>query len=195
MRLVYRLYLALLQYITTPINRWAIKLSGGSYGNSFQTRSLLLIRNYTGANGIIIGNSVNINSNMAANPVGGSKTVLYVNDGAKIKIGSNIGISNATICAKSGITIEDNVTIGAGVSILDSDFHPLDSMARQMGNKGTISLPIRICKNAFIGANATILKGVTIGEESIIGACSVVTKSIPPREIWAGNPAKFIRTL
>lgn len=91
MKLVYRIYLALLQYITTPINRLAIKLSGGCCGNSFKTRGLLLIRNYTGANGIIIGNSVNINSNMAANPVGG-KTILYANDGAKIKIGSNIGI-------------------------------------------------------------------------------------------------------
>ena len=55
------------------------------------------------------------------------------------------------------------------------------------------SKPVKICKGAFIGAGSYILKGVTIGEKSIVGAGSVVTKDIPSGEIWAGNPAKFIR--
>ena len=55
--------------------------------------------------------------------------------------------------------------------------------------------PVVIGGNVFIGARCIILKGVTIGENSIIGAGSVVTKSIPANEIWAGNPAKFIRKI
>jgi acetyltransferase-like isoleucine patch superfamily enzyme len=55
------------------------------------------------------------------------------------------------------------------------------------------SAPVKIEDNVFIGAHSTILKGVTIGENSIVGACSVVVKSIPANEIWAGNPAKLIR--
>ena len=55
--------------------------------------------------------------------------------------------------------------------------------------------PVAICDNAFIGAKSIILKGVTIGENSVIGAGSVVTKSVPANQIWAGNPAKFIREI
>ena len=54
--------------------------------------------------------------------------------------------------------------------------------------------PIIVKDNVFIGANATLLKGITIGENTIIGACSVVTKNVPANQIWAGNPAKFIKT-
>ena len=84
--------------------------------------------------------------------------------------------------------------IGGGVCIYDTDFHPLSSVDRLKDNAEKIaSGAVNIEENAFIGANCTVLKGVTIGKNSIIGACSVVTKNIPPNEIWAGNPAKFIK--
>ena len=62
-----------------------------------------------------------------------------------------------------------------------------------MDSKNTIRKEVFIGDNVFIGAHSTILKGVKIGKNSIIGACSVVTKSVPDNEIWAGNPAKFVR--
>ena len=78
-----------------------------------------------------------------------------------------------------------------------TDFHSLDSIIRASSEdqKHKICAPVVIEHNVFIGARCIILKGVTIGENSIVGAGSVVTKSIPANEIWAGNPAKFIRKI
>ena len=83
------------------------------------------------------------------------------------------------------------------MSIFDTDFHALNPIIRNSKNdiKNRIEKPVIIKDNAFIGAHSIILKGVTIGENSIIGAGSVVTKSIPDNQIWAGNPAKFIRNI
>lgn len=64
-----------------------------------------------------------------------------------------------------------------------------------MDRASKITKPVTIKENAFIGAHSTILKGVTIGKNSIIGACSVVTKNVPDNEIWAGNPAKFVKKI
>jgi len=61
--------------------------------------------------------------------------------------------------------------------------------------KNRVKKPVVVKDNAFIGARSIILKGVTIGNNSIVGAGSVVTKSIPDNEIWAGNPARFIRSI
>jgi acetyltransferase-like isoleucine patch superfamily enzyme len=68
-------------------------------------------------------------------------------------------------------------------------------MDKRSDKKHAVKLKVIIEDNVFIGAHSTILKGVTIGKNSVIGACSVVTKNIPPNEIWAGNPAKFIKFL
>lgn len=76
-----------------------------------------------------------------------------------------------------------------------TDFHSLNPEVRSTVNdmKQRKSAPVVIMDHAFIGAHCIILKGVTIGKNAIVGAGSVVTKSIPDNEIWAGNPAKFIR--
>lgn len=81
--------------------------------------------------------------------------------------------------------------------IFDTDFHSLDWRDRKDGTdiQKRKKSPVVIKSLAFIGANSIILKGVTIGERSIVGAGSVVTKDIPDGEIWAGNPAQFIREI
>lgn len=144
---------------------------------------------------VIMGHDVTINSCLRANPIGGDmRTVLFAMRNGIIKIGNNVGISNSTIVALKQVTIEDDVLIGGNCKIYDHDFHSLDYETRMLpGMVGVIPKPVHIKKGAFVGAHSIILKGVTIGRYSIIGAGSVITKDVPDNEIWAGNPAKFIR--
>lgn len=146
-------------------------------------------------NGIVIGNNVKINSCRSSNPIGGDiKTILFAKVNAKIKIGDNCGISNVTIFAFDNITIGNDVYIGGSVKIYDTDFHWLD-YDKRITQEGGVTKPVRIEDGAFIGAHSIVLKGVTIGKKSVVGAGSVVTRDIPENEIWAGNPAKFIRKI
>ncbi len=146
---------------------------------------------------LIIGANVRINSREKSNPIGGMDYSIFAVYGTgKIIIGNNVGISNSALVARNSITIGDGVKIGGSVKIYDTDFHSKNPLERRDGVKDVAKTsPIFIKENAFIGAHSIILKGVTIGENSIIGAGSVVTKNIPSNEIWAGNPAKFIKKI
>lgn len=144
-----------------------------------------------------IGQGVKINSRGSANPIGGdTKTKIVISKNAKLTIGNNVGISNSSIICQVEISIGNNVLIGGSTKIWDTDFHPLDPIERLINpNVGFKRKKIIIGDNVFIGGFSIILKGITIGDNSVIGAGSVVTKSIPKNEIWAGNPAKFIRKI
>jgi len=118
-------------------------------------------------------------------------TPLYINYGKHIRIGQNVFINfDCTFLALGGITIEDEVLIGPKVSLVTEN-HPLDPKER----KGLIAKPIIIKKNAWIGANATILPGVTIGENAVVAAGAVVSKDVPDNAIVGGIPAKFIKNV
>lgn len=146
-----------------------------------------------------IGNNFEMNNKISSNPIGRNQPcILFVDKGANLIIGYNVGISATALVCHTSITIGNNVKIGGGVCIYDTDFHSLDSTIRLNPNLDTINKikePVVIGNSTFIGAHSTILKGVKIGDNVIIGACSVVTKSIPANEIWAGNPAKFLRKI
>lgn len=146
-----------------------------------------------------IGDNFNMNNGIIGNPIGCfNPCTLFVDKGAKLVIGSNFGISQAAIVCHNSITIGNNVKIGGGVGIYDTDFHSLNPLLRinpKTDFADKIKKPVIIGNNVFIGAYSLILKGVTIGENSIIGAGTVVSKSIPENQIWAGNPAIFIRNL
>lgn len=145
---------------------------------------------------IIIGDSFHSQADIRWNSYGIIQpNVLNVRTpGAQIIIGDNVGISGSTISSSQCIKIGNNVLIGSGCIICDSDAHPIKSSDRNNHTK-TKSLPITIEDNVFIGARCIILKGVTIGRGSVIGAGSVVTRNIPPQCIAAGNPINIIKPI
>lgn len=118
-------------------------------------------------------------------------TPLYINYGKHTKIGKNVFINfDCVFLDLGGITIEDNVLIAPKVSLL-SEGHSIEPTERHSLNVA----PILIKKNAWIGANATILQGVTIGENAIVAAGSVVSKDVPDNTIVGGIPAKIIKEI
>lgn len=134
---------------------------------------------------------------------------------AYFKFGDRVFISNSKLICRTGIEFESDILVAWGVTFYDHDSHSLDYKLRNedikqqvsdfKNHKGSYAInknwevvntkPIKICKNAWIGMNAVILKGVTVGEGAIVGACSVVTKDVPAFAVVAGNPAKVIKQL
>ncbi len=149
---------------------------------------------------IVIGPGTRMNSGARFNPIGGDSRLNLVvrKKQSAILIGDNCGLSNCTIVADTTITIQHGALIGGGVKIYDTDFHALTPESRLGETPGQPSgqaAPVTIGRNAFIGAHSILLKGVTIGDNSVVGAGSVVSRDVPPGEIWAGNPARFLRTI
>ena len=105
----------------------------------------------------------------------------------RVSIGRNaIIMPGCLMMSAGGITIEDEVQIAANVQLISNN--------HDLGNRWVITCkPVKICRRAWIGAGATILPGVTIGENAVVGAASVVTHDVPADTIVAGNPAKIIR--
>ncbi len=115
----------------------------------------------------------------------------YTNFGKHIKIGKNVFINHdCSFLDLGGITIEDDVLIGPKVNLITEN-HPINPSQR----KSLVLNSIRIKRNAWIGAGATILPGMTIGKNSIVAAGALVTKDVPDNTIVGGIPAKFIKTI
>lgn len=142
-----------------------------------------------------IGNNFYIRTGQAYTEVGSLGSRILVGPKGILKIGNNVGMSNATIVADCSVTIGDHVMIGGGVQIFDTNFHSTDPAIRTSGHEtrdDVKTAPVVIGNHVFIGTNAIICKGVTLGDNAIVAAGSVVVKSIPAGEVWGGNPAKFI---
>lgn len=171
------------------------KLNGVVFANDFVTQGRPVVnvslKGYMQVGRLFIANSGKYN------PIGRQQPCYFiVAEGATLQIGDNVGISCSAIVCRKQVVIHNNVRIGGNTVIYDTDFHSLQADQRTgLLEDGSYieQAPVVIEENAFIGAHSTILKGVTIGRNSIIGAGSVVSKSIPANQIWAGNPAKFIR--
>src|SRR5262249_16391729 len=113
--------------------------------------------------------------------------------GSNIRAGSRLFLNFGCVfldCAP--ITIGDNCLFAPGVHLYAAT-HPLDPAVPTSG--GEYALPIPIGNNAWLGGGAIVCPGVTIGDDAVVGAGSVVTRDVPPRAVVAGNPARVIRTI
>lgn len=116
----------------------------------------------------------------------------YTTGGTEIRVGRNVFVNqNCTFYDLGGLDIADDVMIGPNVSIITSG-HPLEPSERR---NFVVARPIVIERNVWIAAGATIIGGVTVGENSVVAAGSVVTKDVPPNTLVGGNPARVIRSI
>ncbi|MEY3130582.1 MAG: hypothetical protein RLY12_954 [Verrucomicrobiota bacterium] len=147
-----------------------------------------------GTGRVTLGPDVTIGYGLAAMLGDGAVRIKARGRAASIVVGEGTSFSNnVQVYAEDSVTIGARCLIGDAVLIYDSDFHDLSPDDRRHGVAA--KAPVVLEDNVFVGSRAIILKGVTIGKDSVIGAGSVVVRSIPPGVIAAGNPAKVIRTL
>ncbi len=117
---------------------------------------------------------------------------VYTTGGLDISVGRNVFINqNCTFYDLGGLALADDVMIGPNVSLITSG-HPIEPTQRRAG---VTAKPIAIERNVWIAAGATIIGGVTVGENSVVAAGSVVTKDVPPNTLVGGNPARAIRSV
>jgi acetyltransferase-like isoleucine patch superfamily enzyme len=129
-----------------------------------------------------------------------------VGPNGKCQVGDFTLLNGALIMAEERIEIGSHCLVSWNVGIADSDFHPLEPAQRLVDAEALApfyrgrpprpklrTAPVIIADNVWIGMNATILKGVTIGENSVVAAGSVVTKSVPANSVVAGNPAVVVK--
>jgi len=140
------------------------------------------------------GSGLQLRSTARSNPLGANHPVILCTwrANALLQIGENFAMTGGSIIAAEKIIIGNNVNVGANTIIMDTDFHPLEAEARRLDSEPAKTAPVFIEDDVFIGTNCLILKGVTLGQGSVIGAGSVVTKDVPPYTIVAGNPVRFI---
>jgi maltose O-acetyltransferase len=141
---------------------------------------------------IIVGDHVSLNSFPGGEPY---KTALKTYcENAVLKIGNHCNLNGTMIYCRDSVSIGDFCMFGPGCKIVDNDSHRVvrDVFERR---KSPQSAPIVIRNNVWIGMHSLVLKGVEIGQNSIVAAYSVVTKDVPPNTIVAGNPAKPVKEL
>lgn len=173
-----------------------MKIQGIEYGERCSFHGVPIIAKNKSAK-IKIGNGCRIRSSVLSNLIGlYQRTIITAKGNAVIELGDDIGMSGTTIYARESIKIGAKCLIGANTKIMDNDFHPVDAdTRRETPGQFIPSAPVVIGENVFIGCNSLILKGTEIGDNTVIGAGSVVTSKIPANCVAAGNPAKVIKML
>lgn len=183
-------------WLGTARAKFLLRMLGCRAGKNFQVDGRLSIW-CPRKRAIRIGDNVKINSRFGSNLIGlTNPSVFQCWDNGTITIGNHCGLSGVVLSARAGITIGNHVMVGGNVRIFDHNFHSLDFKKRRNNAEDQADCkksPVIIGNDVFIGTNAMILKGVTVGDRAVIGAGSVVTCDVPADEVWAGNPARRIK--
>lgn len=181
---------------STIFSKMLLALNGANCGPGLKVRGVPLIHVHRDGR-LTIGANCRFNSGYRNNFVGGEQRVaMQVLPGGFLTLGDGVAISNTTLVCANSIKIEDDVFIGGGCHIYDTDFHSLDREQRTSKSNEVIkTAPIIIKSGAFIGSHSTLLKGVEIGRNAVVASGSVVSRSIPDNQIWGGVPASFIKEL
>lgn len=168
--------------------RLKCKMGGVKIGKGLRARGMMNVYRFQ-CSKIEIGDNCKFNSSCRFNFRGINHPCIIQTgkEDAFIKIGNGCGFSGVSIVADKEVIIGNHVAVGANSLIGDRDDHP--------ERLHTTPKPVHIGNHVFIGMNCMIMKGVTIGDNSIIGAGSIVTKDIPANCIAVGSPCKVIRKL
>jgi acetyltransferase-like isoleucine patch superfamily enzyme len=139
---------------------------------------------------ITIGKNCQLLSSPSANLIGINRPCIVstMTRQAVVRVGDDCGFSGTVIGAFDSVVLGTHVVCGANTLITDSHWHPEDP-------RSGAPAPVKIGNNVWLGVNSIVLKGVTIGDNSVIGAGSIVTSEIPPNAVAAGNPCRVIKLL
>jgi acetyltransferase-like isoleucine patch superfamily enzyme len=177
------------------VRPWALRRRGVSVEGEISLAGMPIVSMSAGS-AIRIGAGAVLCSDSRATALGVAHPVVLrtLAPGAELTIGKRCRISGASICAAVEVRIGDDVCIGSGAIISDTDFHSLDPVARRSDgdSAGAAASAVAIEDDVFVGANAIVLKGVRIGRGAVVGAGAVVTKDVEAGAIVAGNPARRI---
>jgi len=169
------------------------RLRGVALGQRIMLRGRPYLHRHPGSR-IVLGDRACCNSSFRSNPLGCAHPVVLctMRAGAEIILGPDVGLSGNSVCAALRVQIGEGTFMGAGAMVFDNDFHAPVGEWNWGGAAPDNPKPILIGRGVFIGANAIILKGVTIGDRAVIGAGAVVTKDVPARHFAVGNPARIV---
>lgn len=193
-RKIIRLCLRIRNYLSRYYNLLRLKIYGVNYGAKCAIEGKLYIKLFPLAK-CSIGDNFYFSSGWNINSLCTNKRgAIYAIDNAEVIIGNNVGMSGTIIVARQRVEVGNNVKIGGNCIIIDTDSHSLDYMKRRDSSTDWgVAKSVIIENDVLLGANTIVLKGVTIGARTIVGAGSVVTKTLPPDCVAGGNPAKVIR--
>lgn len=182
--------------LALPRIRLLFALQGIPWGRGWRLYGMPLIQRYRGS-AIALGDRLELRSWRSANPLTPVRPVVLATRrrGARIEIGDDCGLTGTAIVAFERVAIGNRVLVGANTTIVDSDFHSLAPGERCLGGDAAAAREVVIGDDVFLGLQCIVLKGVRIGCGAVVGAGSVVTRSIPAGVVAAGNPARVVGRL
>jgi maltose O-acetyltransferase len=168
------------------INLYKVRLGERvQFGRNFQTNGRLVIK---GPGHVVFGDDVNAWAHAEKN------VLITFGPNSLITVGSGTRLNGAGLMAYTRIEVGARCILGSTL-VFDSDFHPLDPARRHDPDAPVSCAPIRLGENVWLGGQSAVLKGVTVGENSVVAFRAVVSDDVPPNVVVAGNPARVVKKL